>query len=304
MQTFTQWIVSRSGNLQSTMKKNLLLACCLSVSAVSVSAQTLTLKPAKDSWIADSQPGNNYGSTNELVVAAWTTGGNRYICRTFFEFDFSSLPANAVIKSAMLKLTTANPSIIAPAGNKGDNQTYIQMLTAPWTETELTWSNQPGFTSTGQISVGPALSADHVFEIDFTTMANKMHTDRAHNFGFRMVLQTEDAYRNFAIVSKEGADPSLHPTLTIAYETPTALAEAENDAFDVAIFPNPGSGMITVGGPSSFKGEIVNMSGQSVYSFESSDETTQLDLSGLAKGMYFVQLQASDATVTKKLVIE
>ena len=80
--------------------------------------------------------------------------------------------------------------------------------------------------------------------------------------------------------------------------------------FAIAIYPNPTSGKVIVSWELSTTDDvlvnIIGLDGQQLYSemvTAKVGNTHQLDLSGLAKGIYFVQVIAKDAVVTKKIVL-
>ena len=95
-------------------------------------------------------------------------------------------------------------------------------------------------------------------------------------------------------------DNSLPESWTVGYDI-TAVPETEvSDGFRV--FPNPTHGMITIETRhvTSLPYRISNMLGQTLMTGMIHDETQQVDVSGLPRGMYFVTV----GDITKKMVVK
>lgn len=69
---------------------------------------TITIQPnsadGKDAFVWNYSPNNNYGTTAEYAIYAWTYNSTPTIRRCFINFDFSVIPSNAVITNAKLTL--------------------------------------------------------------------------------------------------------------------------------------------------------------------------------------------------------
>jgi hypothetical protein len=91
---------------------------------------------------------------------------------------------------------------------------------------------------------------------------------------------------------------------TIQYNRPTAIRENSADNA-VKVFPNPSSsGVFNISTSSSGESlEVLNILGSVIYKQKKGAQETQLDLSSLPSGTYFVRLTNSSATRTEKLVI-
>lgn len=80
----------------------------------------------------------------------------------------------------------------------------------------------------------------------------------------------------------------------------------EEYANALKIFPNPTTGNVNIQIPSSAnstEATIINNSGQVVRKINLQNQLTNLDLSDLSKGVYFVKLAGKEANEMKKLVI-
>ena len=74
---------------------------------------------------------------------------------------------------------------------------------------------------------------------------------------------------------------------------------------EMSIYPNPTDGQITISIPQStgYDYTISNMIGQEVMYGHSFGETTQLDLSGLNKGIYNINIQVENTSYVQKIVV-
>ena len=83
----------------------------------------------------------------------------------------------------------------------------------------------------------------------------------------------------------------------------------ENNAMEIKVYPNPTNGILFVETrrATSLRAEIeyfiTNVTGQTLLSGHITDESQQIDVSGLAEGMYFVRIQNNSKTIIKKFSI-
>ena len=83
----------------------------------------------------------------------------------------------------------------------------------------------------------------------------------------------------------------------------------ENNAMEIKVYPNPTNGILFVETrrATSLQAEteyiITNVTGQTLLSGHITNETQQIDVTGLADGMYFVRIQGDEGTVTKKFTV-
>lgn len=61
---------------------------------------------------------------------------------------------------------------------------------------------------------------------------------------------------------------------------------------------------MNIAGSDNMEVSVFNCQGQIVVNQVMSDKLTQIDLSGLTKGIYFLRLTNSDGVVVKKVVLE
>ncbi|MFH0893937.1 MAG: T9SS type A sorting domain-containing protein [Bacteroidota bacterium] len=68
------------------------------------------------------------------------------------------------------------------------------------------------------------------------------------------------------------------------------VSDFGNSGFGLEVFPNPASTRISITAPSKSQIEIFNIEGQCMMKTISENNTTNLDISGFAPGMYFVKV--------------
>ncbi len=104
---------------------------------------TSTIQPGdadgKDTYVYFDNPGNTHGS--EPFVFAGAGVGND-ICRSYLQFDLSSIPTTAVVTDAELGLYYLNSvgAGVAPIGAYG--------VTSSWDEDTMDWLGQPNSAET------------------------------------------------------------------------------------------------------------------------------------------------------------
>jgi choice-of-anchor B domain-containing protein len=71
-----------------------------------------------------------------------------------------------------------------------------------------------------------------------------------------------------------------------------------------AVYPNPATQIVTIEAVGSFSYALFNQLGQSVRSGKNNQQKTTIDLNGLAKGVYFIEIQSGKEKLRKKLIVE
>ena len=168
----------------------------------------------------------NYGSAENLYIAAWTSSGQATKARAYLKFNLSSIPSNAEISDAKLKtywhnLSTSGSSGYHGGGNtyrRNQSSTYLKRVTTNWTESGITWVNQPYSTTTHQISI----TAPSSFTSNFTVTVTQLIKDMINNgnHGFLWQLQSEQYYRSVNLASSENRYTSRRPVLEVTYAVP------------------------------------------------------------------------------------
>jgi len=271
----------------------------------------------------------NYGNSPEIDAVAWTwyaSGGGPGTVRSLINFrDLSLIPTGATVVSATLRLYAVPAPSIA---NSGTNDCWVQRVTSTWTETGVTWTNQPTATATNQVAIPGSTSTTYNVALNVTAMVQDMvNLTPTNRFGFRILLQTEATYRSMVFASSDHATAALWPELEVVYEYQCALprpdapvgnmeqADAINTDRGLEIFPNPSTGLVTLNFYSAVESEatigVTDMKGQTVKQFSlttvKGENRYQADLSGMATGNYNVNIRFANpalAPLAKGVVVK
>ncbi len=165
--------------------------------------ETRTLMAVADAQVQDTAAETNFGAATTML-AGNEYGTARY--RAYLQFDTSTIPLGATVISATMRISQTNAF--------GDSPTYqmdLYQAEGFWSETSLTWNNQPSRTAIGQPIV-----VDTTFgwrEWEATTLAQSWLD--GENFGLAVsgVNEVEEYAREFS--TREGGGAA---ELAITYE--------------------------------------------------------------------------------------
>ncbi len=168
--------------------------------AFSIPALAQQAPPSADTFAYNSTPKTNYGAWPQLVVTQGAT--------SFIQFNLSSLPANANVTKATLRLYV---DAVSTAGSFD-----VYAVDTPWSEGSLNFTNSPtpGLSATGTkaTSISNA-SANQFVLIDVTTLVQEWLNGTAANNGLALKLTTSAG--SFSFDSKESPLTSHEPELEI-----------------------------------------------------------------------------------------
>jgi hypothetical protein len=153
----------------------------------------------------------------ELLAETWTIYGTEVWGRSFFKFNTSPIPANAVIKSATLNLfsdTLPQNGDLIHANYGTTNDFWIQRVATSWDQT-TNYNTEPTLDTTGAVHIPQTSLSFLNLSVDVTTMFNSMLTNG--NNGFAMRLNTEQIYNSRIFCSSAYSDSTRHPYLTVTY---------------------------------------------------------------------------------------
>lgn len=173
----------------------------------------VTLSPAGDSYVNQNSPTTNYGTATSLSVRSTTTGTPDTNQRTFIQFGLSSVPSSSTIQSARLRLYLYQ----APAASRNYD---AHRVTATWSETGITWNNQPGVAASATSTTATGITANSWIEWDVTSDVQAFVNASLTNYGWRIKDQTEsDPAGDFSSLfrSKENTGAALDPQLVVDY---------------------------------------------------------------------------------------
>jgi len=179
--------------------------------------ETITIQPGgidgKDAYVYDNSPTINYGNSGGLVIGT-STGLN--ICRSYLQFDLSSVPPTAVILYARLMLYYSWSWPNTPF--------YISLyeVEESWGEDTITWDNQPASSAVEEVKTYIPGSATNDFRYWYINdLVKGWYDGSISNYG--MVLRdtdesTVESQKTFS--SSDHWDASMRPILEIDYYLP------------------------------------------------------------------------------------
>ncbi|MBP9748797.1 fibronectin type III domain-containing protein [Patescibacteria group bacterium] len=172
-------------------------------------ADTASLTPVADTYTLNSSADVPFG-TQDGMYATLNFGPS--FARSYLRFDLSQIPAGATVQSAQLQLTLKSYSTTTPA------QFSTQRVDATWAEDALTWNTQPSFSDTIQTQ---AVSYGNPEMWDILPAVQNWLSGTWANNGL-VIKSTEGAgtQSTRGYWTREAANPSYIPTLTITYTPP------------------------------------------------------------------------------------
>jgi hypothetical protein len=84
----------------------------------------------------------------------------------------------------------------------------------------------------------------------------------------------------------------------------TGIEELKNNASNISVYPNPATNNFTIESLQKATIEILNTQGQTIFQQQLQQGKSDIDISGLAKGVYIVRLKSNDKTAVTRIVKE
>ena len=282
--------------------------------------------------------GYNYGETCTLTATPnagytfqrWTKNGTQVSTNPTYSFTVTeSATYTAHFNAQSYTITVAANPNNAGSVSGGGSYTYGQTCTVNasannsyaftnWTEngTQVSTNSNYSFTVTGSRNL-VANFAQNTHTIQASAGANGIITPSdtvtvAHgaNQSFSMIPDSDYEVHEVYIdgnpvgaissytFSNVIADHNIHVTFV------HVDAVAENNTNSISIYPNPTKGGITVEGEGMSHIRVVNVYGQIIYETEVNDNQVHIDLSGMAKGIYLMHIEANGSQTVRKIVVE
>lgn len=162
---------------------------------------TQTASSDTDSWIDQNSSSDNRGSDSTLKVRSESGSNNM---RALVRFALPSLPSGCTVTAATLRLYAASFS--------SGRTLEAHQIASSWTESGVTWSNQPSVTGTPATTT----SGSGWRQWAVTSLVQAMYAGSNH--GFRIKDATESASGGFEqrLHSREKA-PDNPPELVITF---------------------------------------------------------------------------------------
>jgi hypothetical protein len=174
---------------------------------------TVTLNAVADSYVQQLQPDANFGTEQVVYVDAGLLNllGTS---RGLFKFDLAQVPPASAIQTATLRLC------LPTSGQDGAGQTHeLRRLMSSWTETGVTWNNQPPVSATTTSAQVVPVQAGCLLTDVSTDVQNWVNG--ANNYGWRL-SDANEALLNAAVdyASREHPSPPHRPQLVVTYLPP------------------------------------------------------------------------------------
>ena len=176
------------------------------------SPATCTLTAVSDSYVNAALAGTNFGTNTQLSVSPNSIA----TLRSFVRFDLTgcspAIPADAIVQSATLQLTTASAVLATRTVN-------LRAVTASWTEAAVTWTNQPAVAGTVTSSAGVTLgqAAGTVVSWTATSDVQSFVAGAATDFGFRLSDSAEGQLAGLILALNAREAASGRPQLSVTY---------------------------------------------------------------------------------------
>lgn len=181
----------------------------------------ITLQPGsegKDAMINNTGPSQNFPSNTYMHARAWTVNGILSIEKSLIQFDYSMIPAGAVITNATLTLfadTTLNTGSIGHSKLSGSNAWVFKRVTQVWEETTVTGNTEPSTDLVIQCAASTSPSQAYVLEI--TSWVADEIANPTNYHGFLMQINDETPYRAVNFCSSDHPFALLRPKMVIEY---------------------------------------------------------------------------------------
>ncbi|KAB1143520.1 DNRLRE domain-containing protein [Streptomyces luteolifulvus] len=147
--------IRRASTATAAVATTTAAVAALLTTAPTATAATTTINPTADTYVQDSTPTTNYGTSSQFTV------DNSPVRQSFLKFTVSGL--TETVASAKLRIRVTN------SGNSSNGGTWKSMADTTWTETGVTWNNKPVINGATVASLG-SVANDQWVEIDVTSV--------------------------------------------------------------------------------------------------------------------------------------
>jgi len=179
--------------------------------------QSVTIQPdaaaGKDAYVFEGTPASNNGVATYVFTSGTAVG---QLCRTYIQFDLSSITASSVVIDAKLGLSyeSTGAASASPVG--------VYRVTGPWDEAVITWDNQPAVAANviGTSSMPAAPTHDFVYW-DVHDLVQGWISGIVANRGMMLRDIDETTFEGYeGFYSSAWGTLAETPTLTIQYYDP------------------------------------------------------------------------------------
>lgn len=180
-----------------------------------IPTKTLSLEPEKDAKVSIESPDANFGDSSSLYVGYDSLADPGYRTYLYFNVNSSSLPADAVVTDAYLKLHQYFYY------GKAGLPIGLYQVTSDWQENDITWNEQPNSLPEAEYtcSVYGSTGAWRTWSIG--DLVKCWLDDSIPNYG--ILLKPVDEASNDKIAyfySSDSSNTTRRPQLVIEYDVP------------------------------------------------------------------------------------
>lgn len=259
-----------------------------------------------------SEVNKNYGHNPQFLASTWTFQGVLGSVRSIVDFDLSELPEDLIINSARLSLYAwdSDEGFGQHSNVSGSNSSWLKRVTSEWDENTVTWTNKPSTTEMNKVEIPATSSPDQNFlDINVSYLVQDYFDQPNSSFGFQMELNNESAYRLMNFASSDHENSNLHPQLKVCYDFTSNIYEHIPLDVKFNIYPNPGNNFININLSnnldeiSQFDVTIIDANGKNVFNDSDLLPSSQIDISTLPQGVYFVEIISNSKRSIQKLIV-
>ena len=264
---------------------------------------------SEDASVDDYFPANNTPNEIEYCTGGWTISGVPVIWNNYFKFDLSMIPSHASIQSAFLSLhyPVVNNFGGIDTSLSHSNISALYRVNSPWNENTITWNNSPTYDNGTMVTIGPSVNTYEDFlNIDVKQLVQDMVNDPVNSYGFLLKMLDESPYARMLFASGDNPDTTKQPMIEVCYSGTIGLNElTDNNLF--SIYPNPASDHFTIVGKDGLMFDhfmLYDVCGKLLkQSSVNKQSNISVDVSGLAKGLYFVSIQIEGRSYNRTALV-
>lgn len=252
---------------------------------------TIEIPVGSDTFTASGRPTTNF-STDSFIRVGFNSGVNN-AQRGFLFFPLSSIPSNAFVQNATLRMFVAG---FAPT-NDAPFATLARFLSTSWDPTILTWNNfNPQWGA--EIGVGDLPAASGWREANFTDPVRQWVSGARANNGFMLQGDESPAAGRERIFFAINAQNGLHPRLVVTYQidtTPPSSIVNPLGQWQPATFAVTWSGQDNDGGSGLRHFDVqFRMNGGAWQNWQTATTATSANFTGVNAATYDFRVRATD----------
>ena len=205
------------------MKKTFLISTLLWVSIKSFSQTSINDEVCyqltslnNDAHVISIEPDKNYGQGTHLDISAGSWNGIMGTARAFIDFDWNKIPnfENLKLVQALLDIPYYSESI----GNIGNPSISLKRITSKWSESTVTWNNQPTTVlNNNSIVISNLKSNSGIDNIDVTKLVSELLKEKKSSYGIQIAINDEVPYQSLFLSSSNYPIANKKPIMKVCF---------------------------------------------------------------------------------------